>query len=65
MPPFQEVTHGLFGDGGIILLTDVPGSGEVKHPPDQRIENESGTYWTLVSMVWQIKFRASLLLVEL
>ena len=33
MPSCQEVAPGVFINGGIHLLADVPGSGEVLQPP--------------------------------
>ena len=65
MTPCQEVVQGVFGDDGIHPLADVPGSGEVGHPPDQGTAGKLGTSWPAASMGRQNRGRASPLLAEL
>ena len=43
--PCQEVPQGVFGYDRICLLTDVPDSGKVGHPPDQGTSGKLGTSW--------------------
>ena len=50
MPTFLEVALGVLGDGGILLLMDVPGGGGFKHPPTQGTLGILRDFWPNTSL---------------
>ena len=65
MTSCQEVAQGVFGDHGVLLRANVPGSDECGHPPDQGTIGKSGTSWPAAILGWRNRGRASPLLAEL